>query len=626
MKEKGKRHIVRVFQFWLFVCILVAFVITGIFTATVQSRISESENIKITQTTITDVCHDLEEAYDNETFSGDMDKFVGNMTKNRHIGKAGYVVICDSDLNILTEGLIYSGKNLSELGLDMEIGNLEENKISKVELPRGPHMFTYQFVKGYYIIGLIPTDEAMYLTRVSIGINLFVELIIFVALFILIYFLVKWIVLDNLIKVNSQLEDIAAGNLDVTIDVRSNAEFASLSDDINATVDTLKGYIADEAARIDTELEFAKQIQYASLPSTFPQNESVEIYADMHTAKEVGGDFYDYYMLEDSKLAFLVADVSGKGIPAAMFMMRAKTTIKDLAEQGLEPDAIFAAANEKLCEDNDTFMFVTAWMGILDLKTGVLKFVNAGHNPPLLCKYGNEFEFVRIRSGIALAVMEGVTYQRNELQMEPGDRLYLYTDGVTEAMNNAKNLYGEKRLQGLLNGLGEVSPEIMCHSVKESVDNFAGGVSQFDDITMLSVAFEAAIDENRIKVVPREGSGDVIQHFAEKLVGKLELVPKVAGRIHIIFDEIYSNIVHYSKANIAEISYVIKNEKLYLSFVDDGIPYNPMSAEKPDLTLDAAERELGGLGIHLARRLAEQMDYRCENGKNMLEIVISLRG
>ncbi len=188
----------------------------------------------------------------------------------------------------------------------------------------------------------------------------------------------------NIYRINDSLSAITEGNLDTVVNVRSHVEFEDLSDDINSTVDTLKRYIADAAARIDAELAFAKAIQHSALPSVFPPypgRKEFDLHAAMFTAREVGGDFYDFYFVDDDTLAFLVADVSGKGIPAAMFMMQSKTLLKSCAESGMSVEQVFTTANEKLCEGNEAGMFVTAWMGLLNVKTGQLTFANAGHNP-----------------------------------------------------------------------------------------------------------------------------------------------------------------------------------------------------------------------------------------------------
>ena len=566
----------------------------------------------------------IQVGYDISQFRADIDKYVKTVSKNRHVGNEGFVAICDENFNLVTYRSDFEGENLREIGIKINLETTKEGEIFESVVYDKEYLCSYRFVEGYYIVGAMPKQEAMFMKEVSVYVNTFMEILIFTALFVLIYFLIKRIIIDNLRKINRGLAEITNGNLNVTVDVRSNEEFASLSDDINQTVGTLKRYIKEAAARIDKELEFAKQIQYSSLPTAFPKSNSFRLYAEMITAKEVGGDFYDFYMLNDSTIAFLVADVSGKGIPAAMFMMRAKTVIRDLAERGLEPDDIFTIANEKLCENNDAGMFVTAWLGILDTKTGVLKFANAGHNPPLFKRNGENFEYMKARSGMLLAGMEGIKYRKNELQLVPGDKFYLYTDGVTEATDNNTELYGEQRLLDFVNSLEKTEPESLCKLIKEDVDKFVGTAPQFDDITMLAFDFDAIIGDESISVIPDKCSHEAVAAFADSLSGKLEIVPKIANKINIVFDEIYANIVNYSKATLATVSYSIENGKLCISFTDNGIPYNPLNAAEPDVALSAEDREIGGLGIFMVKKMTESMEYEYKDGKNVLALVISL--
>ena len=569
----------------------------------------------------------IQVGYDAEQFRKDIDERVIEVTKNRHIGNNGFVAICDENLNIVIDRSDYSGKNLNTIGVSIDTDVTSENTVFEAEIYGKPYFLAYTFAEGYYIIGAIPKSEAMFMRNVSIYVSIFMEILIFAALFTLIYFLIKKVIIDNLRKINGTLAEITDGNLNVTVDVRTNEEFASLSDDINQTVSTLKRYIAEAAARIDKELEFAKQIQYSALPSVFPpypNRKDFEIYAHMITAKEVGGDFYDFYMLGDSTLAFMIADVSGKGIPAAMFMMQAKTIIKDLAESGLELPEVFATANKKLCENNDAGMFVTAWMGILDLKTGLLKFVNAGHNPPLVRQADGEFAYLKARSGMVLAGMDGIKYRQNELQLTPGDQIFLYTDGVTEATDKNNQLYGEERLLETVNRNIVMDTRKLCEAVKSDVDQFVGEAPQFDDITMLSVEIQYIRGENSITVIADDKSMIPVSEFAKSLTEKLTVVPKVANKVSIAVDEIYSNIINYSGAELATISYEIKDGRLYITFTDDGIPYNPLEAEEPDITLSAEERKIGGLGIFMVKKMTESMEYTYEDDKNILKLIIAL--
>ena len=566
----------------------------------------------------------IQVGYDSAQFRADIDKYVKAVSKNRHVGSSGFVAICDENFNLVTHRSDFEGEGLQKIGLTFDREKVEEGSIFESTVYDKEYLCSYRFVEGYYIIGAMPKYEAMFMKEVSVYVNTFMEILIFAVLFVLIYFLIKKIIINNLRKINKGLAEITNGNLNVTVDVRSNEEFASLSDDINQTVGTLKRYIAEAAARIDKELEFAKQIQYSSLPTVFPKSNAFRLYAQMITAKEVGGDFYDFYMLNDSTVAFLVADVSGKGIPAAMFMMRAKTVIRDLAERGLEPDEIFTIANEKLCENNDAGMFVTAWLGILDTKTGVMKFANAGHNPPLFKRNGEAFEYMKTRSGMLLAGMEGMKYRKNELQLMPGDKLYLYTDGVTEATDNNTELYGEQRLLDFVNSLGETEPESLCNLIKEEVDKFVGTAPQFDDITMLAINFDAILGDESISVVPDASSREAVNAFADSLSEKLEIVPRIASKINIVFDEIYTNIINYSKATHATVCYIIENGKLCLTFTDNGVPYNPLEAAEPDTTLSAEERQIGGLGIFMVKKMTESMEYEYKEDKNVLTLVIAL--
>ena len=569
----------------------------------------------------------IQVGYDAEQFRKDIDERVIEVTKNRHIGNNGFVAICDENLNIVIDRSDYSGKNLNTIGVSIDTDVTSENTVFEAEIYGKPYFLAYTFAEGYYIIGAIPKSEAMFMRNVSIYVSIFMEILIFAALFTLIYFLIKKVIIDNLRKINGTLAEITDGNLNVTVDVRTNEEFASLSDDINQTVSTLKRYIAEAAARIDKELEFAKEIQYSALPSVFPpypNRKDFEIYAHMITAKEVGGDFYDFYMLGDSTLAFMIADVSGKGIPAAMFMMQAKTIIKDLAESGLELPEVFATANKKLCENNDAGMFVTAWMGILDLKTGLLKFVNAGHNPPLVRQADGEFVYLKARSGMVLAGMDGIKYRQNELQLTPGDQIFLYTDGVTEATDKNNQLYGEERLLETVNRNIVMDTRKLCEAVKSDVDQFVGEAPQFDDITMLSVEIQYIRGENSITVIADDKSMIPVSEFAKSLTEKLAVVPKVANKVSIAVDEIYSNIINYSGAELATISYEIKDGRLYITFTDDGIPYNPLEADEPDVTLSAEERKIGGLGIFMVKKMTESMEYTYEDEKNILKLIIAL--
>lgn len=431
--------------------------------------------------------------YDAKRFQADIDEHVVSAAKNRHIGQNGCMIICDENWKIVSDRDGHEGENLQNTGIWIDTEEMLENTKFIAEVYGVSSYCMYTTAEGYYIISVLPVTEALFSRNVAIYLIVFMEILVFAVVFAFIYVLIKKLVVDNIQKINETLAEITDGNLDVTVDVRGNEEFASLSDDINATVITLKRYIAEAAERIDAELEFAKSIQHSSLPSVFPpypNRKDFDIFASMNTAKEVGGDFYDFYLLNENQLAFLVADVSGKGIPAAMFMMKAKTIIKDLTESGMDVAQVFTDANDKLCEGNDANMFVTAWMGILDLSTGHLTYANAGHNPPVIKRKNGSFEYHKSSPDFVLGGMEGIPYHKQELCLEPGDVIYLFTDGVTESQDKEYELFGEERLLRCLNGEDFTNMECLCKKVAEALEQFVGDAEQFDDITMLALRVE----------------------------------------------------------------------------------------------------------------------------------------
>jgi len=430
--------------------------------------------------------------YGAERFQKDIDEFVVGVTRNRHVGEGGSIIIVDENWNIVSDRYGNEGKNLDVTGILIDSDKIAENQYFDADIYGEPCYCMHQVTEGYRIVAFMPKSEAALSRNVSVGVTTVMQIIVFAALFIMIFILVRRLVVDNIYKVNDSLSAITDGNLDTVVDVRSHIEFDALSNDINSTVNTLKKYISEAEARIDAELAFAKAIQHSALPSVFPpypNRKEFDISATMHTAKEVGGDFYDFYFVDEDTLAFLVADVSGKGIPAAMFMMQSKTLLKSYAESGMSVEEVFTNANEKLCEGNDAGMFVTAWMGMLNTKTGAITFANAGHNPPLVKHADGSFTYLKTRPGFVLAGMEGIRYRKNEYHLEKGDVIYLYTDGVTEAMNVNNELYGEERLLEVLNKNTTSDTQTICDAVKIDVDLFVGEAPQFDDITMLCLKF-----------------------------------------------------------------------------------------------------------------------------------------
>ena len=562
----------------------------------------------------------LEIGFSEKQYQLQVDEDIVYIAKYRHIGQNGSVIICNS------KGKIVSNSK----------GNIEQNiSIFNTEIKVSPEvcfsdiineeecLCMYTVFEGYYILTIMPKNEAFFIKKASVYMLAFMEIIVFTILFIAIFILIKKLVVQNIRRINKSLSKIANGDLNITVDVRDNEEFASLSNDINSTVETLKQYIEEAKARFSKDLEIAKQIQHSSLPSVFPpypNRKDFSIFANMYAAKEVGGDFYDFYLVDENHLAFVIADVSGKGIPGAMFMMTSKTLIKSHTESGLAVNDVFTNVNTQLCENNEAGMFVTAWMGILDLKTGIVKFANAGHNPPLIKHADGTFEYLKSKANFVLAGMDGIRYKEQEIQLEKGDKIYLYTDGVTEAHNDKNELYGEERLLKCLNSVKDKSVDDICQKIKEDVELFVGTAEQFDDITMLCVSFNEETKDIAITVNPTMETVSQIAAFVEEEMEKLEISPKISMKLMIAVDEIYSNIIRYSGASEATIKIEKTEKELYFWFIDNGKPYNPLDAEEPDITKSSEDRKIGGLGIFMVRKMLNNVEYKYIDGKNILKL------
>ena len=352
--------------------------------------------------------------------------------------------------------------------------------------------------QGDYTVMVIEPKSMVFRDRNSVmGRETMFVLVVLIVVFLIVDRLLNLLVARRIDKTNAALERITSGDLETRVEAEGTREFLSLASGINVTVEALQSWIAEAETRMDSELAAARAIQESALPRTFPPYPEIskfDIYAIMDAAKEVGGDFYDFFLVGDSgpdsgKLAFLVADVSGKGVPAALFMMKAKTLIRRELESGLELSQAIDNANGELGEGNDARMFVTMWVGVLDYETGHVDFVNAGHNPPLLWQEATGWIWLKDRSGLPLGIPVRRPYKTFSFHCNAGDKLLLYTDGVTEALSESGELYGEKRLEAIANASVGQDPQSLVKSVRDNVASFAQSAEQSDDITILSIAY-----------------------------------------------------------------------------------------------------------------------------------------
>ena len=401
------------------------------------------------------------------------------------------------------------------------------------------------------------------------------------------------------------------------------AAFSWLLDKMIRSAIRLKAIYASEERRRAKTMEIAKTIQTASLPSALPDNPCFRLDAAMQAARDVGGDFYDYFLIDSTHLAFLVADVSGKGISAALYMMTAKTLIKDTLLSVRNPAIALTKANAELCRNNPANMFLTAWVGVLDLETGIVIYANAGHNPP--CRVGTA-EYIQGLSGPVLAFMDGVQYKARALRLKPGDSLFLYTDGVTEALDSKNTLFGDDRLAETLKAAGPVEPHHICNIVRAAVAAFSEGVPQADDITVLAVSYVAP-PRRAFRTFPPTQEGIAgASGWLDEALGRLcgeDIAPATASALHVILDEVCSNIVKHSKASGFDIDLEVTEnpDAIKITFIDDGEAYDPLDHTDPDISESVEKRAIGGLGILMVKKMSDSLSYSRQHNRNFFTVV-----
>lgn len=467
------------FQFWLFVVTGSIIILSFIFAFGIQTQTAlqaARAELKVQAEDIKETYKKVKEYHDD---TGIMHYHVGHNGSFDIIQSHGSIVAGDHKASLINKRDLekiwtYEKNEFVEETFFYEVSFCYIERLSDYEilLVRLPASEVYE-----------DRDAAAYETG-------FAYILLFSVIYVLISMLVKAIVVDNLDLVNKSLSKITNGNLNETVSVYKSSEFASLSNDINQTVAVLKSYIEAAEKRFAQELEFAKTIQDSALPKNFAfPGGRFEIYATMNPAKEVGGDFYDFFFTGPDRFCIVIADVSGKGIPAALFMMRGKTAIRTMAESGLSPAEVLERANTTLCEGNDADMFVTVWIGILNLRTGAMKCANAGHEYPMIMRQGGDFELFKDKHSPAVAVMEGMKFKEYEMELHKGDTLFIYTDGIPEGINKDKVQFGTDRALEILNNSKDVSMERLLDRVSRGLHEFVGEEEQFDDETMLGFQY-----------------------------------------------------------------------------------------------------------------------------------------
>ncbi len=479
-RPDSKIEVSQKFRFWMFLFTFIALVGNFFFNYSLQTRMA-----KVTaDSTLEAGTLDIKSHYDH------LIKVDGNTmsTIEFHVGNEG-------TFDIIKNGTRFVAGNHTPLLVPTYVKNalkgMESGEYFSFEYYGTMSRCRFEVLDENTTLLVTLPEHEIYDTRDTQAYETaFSNIIMMALLYVIISMLVQKIVVDNLEAVNASLGKITNGNLHEEVSVYDSSEFASLSDDINTMVDALKGYIDAAEKRVEQELVFAKGVQASALPKNFDLGRNdYEIYATMTPAKGVGGDFYDFFFVGPDKLALVMADVSGKGIPAALFMMRSKTAIRTVAEQGLSPSQIMEKANLALCEGNKEKMFVTAWIGIIDLKSGVMACANAGHEYPMLKTGDQDYDLFKDPHAPILGLMKKIKYKEYELVLKPGDALFVYTDGIPEAVSEDDTPFGLDRIKASLNAKKDAPMTDILNNVYDDIKKFAGSTEQFDDITMLGFRY-----------------------------------------------------------------------------------------------------------------------------------------
>lgn len=394
--------------------------------------------------------------------------------------------------------------------------------------------------------------------------------------------------------------------------------------------------IESQKERMQEELNIGRDIQMSMVPQTFPpfpDRKEFLLHALLNPAREVGGDFYDFFFIDENHLCLCIGDVSGKGVPAALFMAVARTLIKALASRELSPSGLIERINNELSENNEDCMFVTLFLGILNVETGLLTFTNAGHNPAYLQDGSGNVTLLSDVHGPMVGAMPEIEYEQDRIQIPAESNLILYTDGITEAFNRSNEPYGEDRLLTLLENTKEYDPVKIIDCILNSVNMFTKGAEQSDDITLLCLRLltnkvvEATTNislmlKNKLEEIDR------IHNKFKTFCNRTKLSKEINQSVSIVLDDLLNNIISYgfqdSEEHIIEVSFSSDKHRLTIKIKDDGVEFDPFVLEEPDTESDIEDRNIGGLGIHLIRSIMDEYNYKRQNGFNHVTLIKKL--
>ncbi len=433
-------------------------------------------------------------------------------------------------------------------------------------------------------------------------------------------------------------DEIAKGNIQAELPViktkdemlRLHDSFATMQQSLARQIEQIKT-VNEEKGRMEGELLIARNIQMAMIPKkypAFPDRTDIDVFAQMIPAREVGGDLYDYH-IRDEKLFFCIGDVSGKGIPASLVMAVTRALFRSLSAHESSPGKIVGGINNQLSEDNESDMFVTLFVGVLDLPTGRLRYSNAGHNAPMLVGEGG-IEMMPCDSNLPVGIIREQKFTTQEMVMTPHTTIFLYTDGLTEAENASHMQFEEERVSKIAQ-MAERQPQMLIRQMMKEVNDFVGDAEQSDDLTMLAIEYARQNGQNQDEQLQRSISltnnveeVPLLEEFIDGVCEEAGIDMGTAMSLNLAMEEAVVNVMSYAYPTntVGEIVIAANycNHQLRFIVIDSGKPFDPTSMDEIDTTLPVEDRDIGGLGIHLVRQIMDSINYERINGKNVLTL------
>jgi sigma-B regulation protein RsbU (phosphoserine phosphatase) len=409
--------------------------------------------------------------------------------------------------------------------------------------------------------------------------------------------------------------------------------FVGIKQDITERIE-MEAIVLKAKKRMEKELNVAKEIQMSMLPlifPAFPKRKELDLFASLIPAREVGGDFYDFYFIDESHFCFVVGDVSGKGVPAALMMAVSKTLLKSRAANDKSTASILTHVNNEIARDNEANMFITIFIAILDTVTGELVYSNAGHNPSyLLSPSENKLTQLTDLHGPVVGALPELTYTESNTRLSKSDSIFVYTDGVTEAFNIHNELFSDSRLEEFLSSRISVKPDGLVKGIIDDVKQFEKGQEQTDDITVLAMTYKEDPGNISTKYTAIEISNKLeeiikVQEAFGAFAVKNSIPKDTVQRFNIVLDEILNNIISYAYTDLEnhsiEVQIELRDEQLVVTIIDDGVPFNPFTKAAPNTSAPASERQVGGLGIHLVKKMVDSYNYKRDVKHNIITLV-----